>query len=571
MKTYKYILIILFFIGGTISCDLDEILEEQPKDFLSPENSFTDKAGFESALAHIYLTIRTHMYANSDSRDNFDMLGMGLDLACNRANNTAYTDYFQWNIFNEDKGFVNKWWTRFYAWVYHANVIIGRAEEDGVNWESDEEKNAIVGEAKFLRAFAYHFLANMWGDVPLVLEETAAAKFDYTQVSQLAVYQQCKEDLEFAVQWMPTVDQLPGGRAPRAAAYHLLAEVNISLADYDGAIAAASKVIDDQNYHLMTERFGQWTNFQFNGYDYLGEYEAWGDVYWDLFRENNMNWQEGNREAIWNIEMDLTMIGGGNVGQWGGNFGLERWWHPDWWRQKDKNGVSNWLMDTLSGRPNGGMYVTPYADIQIWEYKDDWDRDIRNSKYNIQRTYYWTNPSSEFYGQPITIDNCGNKGDLYRHISTSFKKGVSAVHHNQFQDSSSGQGHDNGRIYKDWYIMRLAETFLLRAEAYLRKGDKANAAKDINEVRNRAQATPVTDGDVDIDLIMDERARELYMEEFRFNTLTRTGTLVERLMRYNPVVVQNGYALGDHLNKLPIPSAEIEANSEVQLEQNPGY
>ena len=572
MKYYKYILIFLFIIGGTISCDLDEILEEQAKDFLSPENSFTDKAGFESALANIYLTIRTNMYENTDSWQNFDMLGVDVDFAALQVNNDSYNEYFYWNTLNADNSFAEKWWKRLYNWIYQANVIVDRSGESYVIWESEEDKNAIVGEAKFIRAFAYHFLANMWGGVPLVLNETASAKFDYSRATQNEVYQQCKEDLQFAVQWMPTVDMLKGGRAPRAAAYHLLTEVNICLEDYDGAIAAASSVINDPSFYLMTERFGKWTDFQFNGYDYLGESEAWGDVYWDLFRENNMNWLEGNHEAIWNIEMDPTMLGGGNIGQWGGNFGLERWWGaPNWWGQKDVNAVSNWLKDTLSGRPVGGIQVTDYADSLIWQYKDDWDRDIRNSEYNIQRTYYWTNPASAFYGQPMTISNIGDPSTFYKNTRPSYKKAVSAVHHNQFQDSSSGQGHDNGRIYKDWYIIRLAETFLLRAEAYLRKGDTGNAAKDINVIRSRAQATSITAGDVDLDLILDERARELYMEEFRINTLMRTDKLTEYLMKYNPAVIQNGYTLDNHLNKMPIPNSEIEANSDVVLEQNQGY
>src|SRR3546814_2770302 len=63
------------------------------------------------------------------------------------------------------------------------------------------------------------------------------------------------------------------------------------------------------------------------------------------------------------------------------------------------------IFDTLSGRPTNMITGTKYGDTTLWEYKGDWNRDIRNSKYNIQRTYYWTNPSSAFYGQPMTIDN----------------------------------------------------------------------------------------------------------------------------------------------------------------------
>lgn len=569
MKKIKYILILFCLIGWS-SCN-NELLTEVPKDFLSPENSFKNKTDFESALANIYLTIRTNMYANADSWQNFDLLGVDVDFGVLQPNDASCNEYFYWNTINADNAFSSKWWTRFYDWIYQTNVIIDRSEVSTVSWASTDEKNAIVGEAKFIRAFAYHFLANMWGDVPLVLNETQGPKFDYTRSPQKEVYNQCKKDLEFALQWMPTIDKLKGGRASQAAAYHLLTEVNICLNDYQGAIDAASKVINDQNFSLMTNRFGVRKDFKFNDYDYRGAYEAWGDVYWDLFQEGNMNWSEGNHEAIWNVEFDPKILGGGNIGQWGGNFGMERHLGTTWWAIKDKNGTSNWLKDTLSGRPMSAVRPTPYVSQKIWEYKNDWNNDIRNSKYNIQRTFYWTNPSSKFYGTPVTADNVGDLSSLLTLTGPFFKKYVSAVHYNQFQDATSKQGHDGGRIYKDWYIMRLPETYLLRAEAYYRKGDNTSAANDINVVRNRAKATPVVAGDVNIDLILDERARELYMEEFRINTLLRTGKLKEYLMKYNPAVIKKGYTLDDHINKLPIPRSEIEANKDAELKQNPGY
>src|SRR5690606_9351011 len=73
----------------------------------------------------------------------------------------------------------------------------------------------------------------------------------------------------------------------------------------------------------------------------------------------------------------------------------------------------------------------------------------------------------------------------------------------------------------DWYVFRLAETYLLRAEAYFWKGDLASAANDINKVRIRAQAAPISVADVNIGTILDERARELYYEEPRKTELTR--------------------------------------------------
>jgi hypothetical protein len=117
-------------------------------------------------------------------------------------------------------------------------------------------------------------------------------------------------------------------------------------------------------------------------------------------------------------------------------------------------------------------------------------------------------------------------------------------------------------------MIRLSETILLRAEAHLLKGNIAAATSDINIVRNRAKATPVTTAEVTLDYILDERARELIFEEDRRVTLSRMGKLVERSKKYNTLsgpTIQPFHAL------FPIPFSEIEANKDAKLEQNPGY
>ena len=118
------------------------------------------------------------------------------------------------------------------------------------------------------------------------------------------------------------------------------------------------------------------------------------------------------------------------------------------------------------------------------------------------------------------------------------------------------------------YMARLAETYLLRAEAYLGKGNAQKAADDINVLRARAQTTPATAAEMNIDYILDERLRELYLEEFRTATLTRLGKLYDRDKRYNP---KSGLAIEEHHNLWPIPATEITQNTGATMEQNPGY
>jgi hypothetical protein len=117
--------------------------------------------------------------------------------------------------------------------------------------------------------------------------------------------------------------------------------------------------------------------------------------------------------------------------------------------------------------------------------------------------------------------------------------------------------------------MRLPETYLLRAEAYLGKGQTGPAADDINVVRTRAQAPLITAGDVTIDYILDERARELYGEEFRMLTLGRLGLIYDRTKKYGLPAAQA--SIQPYNNLLPIPQSVIDLNSQVPMAQNTGY
>src|SRR3546814_18463688 len=104
----------------------------------------------------------------------------------------------------------------------------------------------------------------------------------------------------------------------------------------------------------MTQRFGVYKDFTFSGYDYQGAAEPWGDVYWDLFREGNFNRKSGNRDTIWNVQFDVSAKGGGglDISSNGGEFHPARCWGGrQMWGTKDKNGVAQGLVATLSGCP----------------------------------------------------------------------------------------------------------------------------------------------------------------------------------------------------------------------------
>lgn len=120
----KNICLVLTVVSGLTSCY--DLLEEKPLDFLTPENSYTNAKGFEAALANIYYDIRTNFYATTDSWQNYDMMGVDVDLTVLQSSPTVFTEYFYWNTLNADNDFSEKWWSRLYTMIYNCNVLVVR-------------------------------------------------------------------------------------------------------------------------------------------------------------------------------------------------------------------------------------------------------------------------------------------------------------------------------------------------------------------------------------------------------------------------------------------------------------
>lgn len=97
MKVIRQLFIGLVLAGSMTSCY--DLLTEVPKDFLTPENSYTDRKGFEAALANIYLSIRNDFYANSDQWQNFDL--MGVDVGADHFDVARYVGVFEFGDVGE--------------------------------------------------------------------------------------------------------------------------------------------------------------------------------------------------------------------------------------------------------------------------------------------------------------------------------------------------------------------------------------------------------------------------------------------------------------------------------------
>ncbi len=512
------------------SCD-DDYLTEIPRDFLSPDNTFVDQAGFEAGLTALYANARGYQARNEGLHEKeWEVLfGQGADIGFHIDNKNFITDYTIVNSFNTT---ARNFWRKSYSIIKDANVLITRVAGENVDLP-EAEKNEIVAQARFFRAYAYRLLVWFYGDVPIIREELTAPKLDFVRDPQTDVINFILEDLEFASQHLPQ-ENPTGARLSKAAADYLLAETYIATKQWDRAIEAANRILNDPQYDLMYERFGTMTDKP-------------GDVYWDLFRLGNQDRSSGNKENIFAWQFEFDVDGGAQLA-------TERAWGPFLERLKTPDNKQAILKDDRLGRPVVFIRITPWVETGMW---DDFDNDIRNSEHNVQRVFLINNPESAHFGEPIEP----TEANYVRFMFPYYKKFTHPHGHPQGYDTG-------GRIYNDWYVFRVAGAYLLRAEAHLGKGDQVSAAADINVVRGRAQASPVDPSAVDIDYILDERARELLGEEYRRVTLSRLSKLVERTRLHNPV---SGPTIQDFNRLLPIPQVEIDANKEAQLTQNAGY
>ncbi|MCD8539802.1 MAG: RagB/SusD family nutrient uptake outer membrane protein, partial [Leadbetterella sp.] len=493
---------------------------------------------------------------------------VGTDIASPGSPEGVENPFYQYADLNPENGGVSYLWQKSYDFINHANVIIASVGENNV------KANA---EARFFRAYAYNMLVTLWGDVPLITEPVASPAFDYTRQPVADVDRVIEEDLTYAIANLPAVGQAAKeSRINKDMARQLAAEayLRIGLRDnsyYAKAEQAAGEIINSGSYKLIETRYGK----------FLGE---GGDYYRDMFRYGNQRRSQGNTETIWTFEVAYNRdLVGGTID----NPQHRRVWQPGYhgW-----DGMVN--ADSLGGRGIGRMRISNFMKYTVWKGLAG---DIRNSNYNIRRT---TN-----YNRPGWSATAGITADGFRVAATdptavrtvTLKTGDKVIPYRAdslsawFPYPTKWGGYDpqddfGYAVIKDWPVMRLGETYLLRAEARLRQNNLNGAAEDINVLRDRAfkearqsggnsSLGRVSSGDISLDFIPDERARELIAEENRRMTLVRTGKLKDRIALNGDKEPSNRIITGfqDYNALLPIPLSEIQLNSKAELKQNPGY
>lgn len=607
MKKYFITLsIILSIILLTVSCD-DFLVEK-----MNPEMSNLYIQTEQGAIQHmtsIYETMKNEFC----SQKAFHNTSAGVDEYLQASDGSEKTFINYAVILPSHSG---NWsnWQGWYVAINNCNILIENlpdipAEKVFLN---EENRTTLMGEALFMRALYYYNAVLNWGSIPMPLEANLGdiyTSFEHETIPN--IFSQIITDLTKAQSYLPPRSGQEYGRATKGAAQLLLARAYIARAskpaergdvatDLDSVIYYTTQVINSGEYKLLDDFSSIWA----------------GD-------------NKNNDEMVFTVQntQDLLYNGSGNQ--------MHLYFLPKYDIEAGMN------RDIANGRPWCRVMPSDYLmdvydrknDRRFYEsYKMTYFANRKTSKLEVGDTavyfvmkwldFDWADVSSiadykailkaeqDKYPYTIRLRNefsIAFENEFKEKVDPSFalerKLYITLNKHlDPFRATTNQQPGQN-----DFIILRFAEAYMLRAEAYGRKGDFTSAVNDFNVLRERAaykdgeekpQEFWLVEGGVQgdltstyeeiklsvddiqtgfdgtgdfLDFVLDEMSREFNGENRRWLDLARFDRLYERIMKYNPDAAVN--ILPYHRLR-PIPSQHIERlipipdNSEIQ---NPGY
>jgi hypothetical protein len=545
-----YIILVLALAFSTESCD--KFIEEELVTDVSAASYYTTEGGLEDGVRATYATFKPFYGQELGAA----MLTFGTDVWTNGADGGHKVFNFYDGGLNGEEGYITDSWDNWYKGINQANGVINRSTDVDMD---EAQKNLRIAEVRFLRAYFYFNVVTTFGDAHLSLEETQGIEIEANKTAQAEIYSQAiLPDLEFAIANLPN-EQSDYGRATKPAAEFLLGKALLTrsykdfseTSDASRAETLFSKVITDYGFSLLP-------NFA------------------DLWPIENQE----NSEIVYVVpnakaQVDSKVDGFGNR------------WHLYFLHEYDvRRGMTR---DIANGRPWKRHRPTDFM-LTLW------DRAI-DSRYESTFKHVWfankDEPAADAVGDEparaaialgdtaIYIPGPGKDIDWPQsrqnnvpylvYSNEEYNERLFPSMNKWIDATRPGRQHVQGQ--RDFILMRLADAWLLRAEAKLQQNNPSGAADDINRIRLRAAvpgqeaASQITATDVDLDFLLDERARELVGEGHRWPDLARTGKLVERTRLYNPEAATN---IQDYHTIRPIPQNQID-RALGGYPQNPGY
>lgn len=599
-KIYTSLLASFVMMMATTSCE--DRLDEQPRSVLTPEY-FTTSAGLQAGVTAAYARFR-YFYGNEGGM-NMTVYGTDEYTHAQQTTNPPLNVYD--DQLNPSLGDLGAAWNNAYPAINTCNGIIELGSE-ATDLEP-AERNALIAEAKFIRAQWYFILVQLFGGVTLDLG-SGPLQFN-TSTENFASRATLAESYDAIVDDLVSItdggdDDLPDarpadpGRAWKASALHLLSKVYLTRGWSDAAQS------DDfqKAYDTATELINNKVNY---GVDLLPD-----------FAQVHAQGNEWSSETLWqvnwidNVTFNNNTAFGGPGYQNRSNFFFNPFYEQNtpgvardveygrvWVRycptsyttniafadkindtRYDKSFRTVWYVnDPTRNNPKS----LELGDTAIWMVPDylagEVEPTINERRYVVFTPTEATDPVA-YFGEGTNYEDYDGYNEQNKYYPALLK----------FLSTQPREGNDpNVTSVRPFIVYRFAETYLIAAEAALQLGDTQEAADLINVIRTRAAApgaeaimTANTLADLQsegIDYILDERTRELVGEQMRWFDLVRTDKLIERVNRYNDYPARPGAIIPDpqpfHTLR-PIPQGQIDASVNPEAEngqyrQNPGY
>ncbi|MFN8209064.1 MAG: RagB/SusD family nutrient uptake outer membrane protein [Bacteroidales bacterium] len=609
MKNSITILVLGYLVSLFVLTGCEKFLEADNKSAVTADELFSTKEGFETLVNQAYFTLDT-VYEEPAAFCS----GTDLYVGIRAAGDPTLEGY----TLTSDNATVETLYSNLYAVVNAANAVLYYADicEDYPDKELRKE------EARFIRSYAYFVLSQQFGRIPVIKKYISTAETSYPRNSLLETYQFMIDELVQLSNSTLLPETEKTGRASLQAVKALLAKVYLAAGwDLETTLTNAES-----------------GTFSVNSTNYFSMAAATAKEVADMvpltmtFEEKWSPSNESNEEVIFAIQLDrnsaLNKVDEGNSHQ--NNFGtylgattlgmkfvqsdlnitaktyylfekgdlrydatfmttVYNYTRPNWGKQ----GYWAYFNATEAEKANLGIafhYPAWYTtDEEIADYQSaNAARFVRGGAQNISQIIRTSDPVRWIkYKADGTVDTdepAINYTQALARVGTipPIKK---------FDDPKTDSTATTGDgCYRDFVLLNISDIYLVAAEAYLMAGNESEALNYLNQVRNRAGAATLisfasykrfdpaledyVSADQNIDVILDERARELLGEYHRWMDLRRTRQLVKYNLIWNPNFVLSNMIGGDGNIKWlrPIPADEIGLNTGISpSDQNPGY
>ncbi len=606
MKTYKIMsLTATLLLLSATSCSLDEYNPSGN----TPDNEWTNAEGYEKKINDCYFDMVRIIYGQAE--DTYLMVAEGGTDIWQDTNPTGangnWSKILRYTDFGSANGMLNEGYSGFYGTLSACNGAIEYATK--VKDISDNDKNALVAEAHFIRAHALYNIVEQWGGKYLPLSPVTGETKTLACSSVNDFYNAIIADLEFAMKYLP-LTQTTYGKVTRAAAYHLYAKVCLTYSTYTDGLGNCTPLTQEESTQCLQKAK--------EAADYLIEHAAeFGvklyDNVDDVFAEKN---NKKNSEALFVVTHSSIQAYNPR-----GNYYNRVWKHSEAYNNNTSgiflSGMTPSYATTINGMEThklakGNCYMEPSKYmLDLYGEKDKRYAAFFKDTYYINKptekngtVYTWDEADTKRFGLSTARVNNHDYdisiGDTAVYLSrqrmsqeerNSKRYAVYNIDDNYADPAQplkffpslkkadcpglyAGSNANKPYSSADCIIYRLGETYLLSAEIDWRLNDLAGAKERLNTIRNRScenhdHSMDIQESEITQDFLLDEYAREMIGEWNRWMTLKRFRAFESRINKANPQIKDGAFKKEYYLR--PIPDAAILLIDNGKEYQNPGY